>query len=169
MLRKGDGRLPSAGLHYLLQEEGTVYWDEQQLYLGPPFFFRSGDVYLSLSASSCACVGVPAVMFAPALLLLPLLPALTGLRSPGQPPTKLCDRTRLLHSTTPAALTPHLKALHPLTQHSKRSFQPLRHNAGNYVTHRKQLLGQRKCADFLQFCHLNHMVTSNWLKDGGSG
>lgn len=66
--------LPSAGLHYLLQEEGTVYWDEQQLYLSPPFFFRSGDVYLSLSASLCECVGVPVCMFVPALLLL--LPAL---------------------------------------------------------------------------------------------
>lgn len=69
--------LLSAGLHYLLQEEGTVYWDEQQLYLSPPSFFRSGDVCLSLSASLCECVCgcVPVCVFVPALLLL--LPALS--------------------------------------------------------------------------------------------
>lgn len=43
------------------------------------------------------------------------------------------DRTRLLG--LPAALTPHLKGLHSLTQHSELCLQPLCGNIGNYMTH----------------------------------
>lgn len=83
MLRKGDGGLPSAWFTLPLQEEGSaVYWDEQQLYLGPPFFFRSGGVYLSLSASWCVRVGVPVCAFVPTPPPPPcFVVALTGLYS----------------------------------------------------------------------------------------
>lgn len=80
MLRKGDGGLPSAGLHYLCRRRGAPFIEMNSSCIWfHPFFFRSGGVYLSLSASWCVCVGVPVCMFVPTPPPPGFVVALTGL------------------------------------------------------------------------------------------
>lgn len=115
MLRKRDGGLRSAGLHYTTfskRSEPFIETNNSCILFHP--FPSEVVMYFWARVHLCMYVWVYLCMFF-------------------VPPPTFCDRTRLLG--LPAALTSHLKASRSLTQHSQWCLQPPCGNVGNYVTH----------------------------------
>lgn len=115
MLRKRDGGLWSAGLHYTTfgkRSEPFIETNSSCILFHP--FPSEVVIYFWARVRLCMYVWVYLCMcFAPSSNVLWQNQAV-GL---------------------PAALTPHLKAPHSLTQHSQWCLQPPCGNVGNYVTH----------------------------------
>lgn len=116
MLLKRDGRLRSAGLHYTTfckRREPFIEMNSSCIWFHPfpsevvMYFWARVHLYMC----GCTCVYV----FAPS--------------------SNALWQDQAVGVFSPAALTPHLKALLPLTQHSQWCLQPLCCNVGNYVTH----------------------------------